>query len=116
MFAAYKTCLMNVTTAIVSIGSQIAVNEDQETKTLIFHGNKKIYFLPKNIYRNFPDLIEIDASKCSIKIVSRENFKKLEKLKKLSLQNNEIEKVQKNSFEDLLSLEVLDLRKNFCLI
>lgn len=107
-----RACFMDTNTRISSIGVTIVQQEDQKTKSLIFQGNKKIYFLPENIYENFPELVELDAKECAIRAVSRDNFRNLQTMKKLNLQNNEIEKIPKNSFEDLVSLEVLDLSKN----
>lgn len=67
--------------------------------------------MPTNLSLSFPDLIGISADFCSIKMVFKENFKNLNKLKELWLSNNQIEKVMGNTFEDLTSLEWLYLRE-----
>lgn len=107
-----RSCFMDITTRISSIGATISPQEDRKTKSLTFQGNKKIHFLPENIYENFPELVELDAKDCAIKAVSKDNFRNLQTMKSLNLQNNELEKISKNYFEDLVSLEVLDLSEN----
>lgn len=107
-----KVCFMNQSTVITSPTTFIALQENRNTNLLTFNGNRKIHFLPENIQGSFPNLKEIDANECSIKEISRQNFKHLKQLMKLKLRGNELVKIPKNCFEDLVALEVLDLRKN----
>jgi Leucine-rich repeat (LRR) protein len=104
---------MNTTTSISTPSTMISSQEDRKTKLLTFNGNRKIQFLPIKIYQTFPDLKEIDANECSVREISVENFRHLKQLMKLTLRGNDLEKIPRNSFEDLFSLEVLDLRKAF---
>lgn len=74
--------------------------------------NKHIFYLPTNLDESFPDLIEIKAFSCNVKSIHKKNFKNLRKLKGLYLNNNQIEKISTNTFEDLQSLERLFLSKS----
>jgi Leucine rich repeat len=78
---------------------------------LKFKDNKKIVYLPVEVDEKYPGLIGYDASKCSIKEISKENFKGLSKLKILWLHHNFIERVDSDTFQDLSSLQVLVLGK-----
>jgi Leucine-rich repeat (LRR) protein len=77
------------------------------------HRNSKITHLPVGVVEAFPSLIGYSATLCSIKIVSKENFVGLKQLKYLSLDFNQIEQINSETFGDLVSLEVLRLGKNF---
>lgn len=78
---------------------------------LRMYGNKKIKFLPLSIDKVIPNLVAYSASHCTIKTISKDNFKNLNKLKELHLRDNLIEKIYGNTFEDLVALEQLNLRK-----
>lgn len=101
-----NTCHMKRTTKIEASGVSISI-KDESVKAIDFDGNKNIRFLPERPAENFPDLLMYDARACSIKAISKENFKGLGKLRRLFLINNHIKKVDSNTFEDLQSLEVL---------
>lgn len=108
-----KTCFMNRTTSIHSTGTTIASTRDGGIEVLMFDGNKKIFYLPKNSYQNFPNLMQYSAWSCSIKSISKDNFKNLSKLKMLYLNLNQIERINSDTFVDLPSLEQVFLRNNF---
>jgi Leucine-rich repeat (LRR) protein len=78
---------------------------------LYFGGNKNVNFLPNFVAEKFPNLLLYGADYCAIKEVMKQNFKGLNKLKKLYLNNNQIEKVVRGTFEDLVDLEALWLSK-----
>lgn len=96
-------------TSIDHFGLTIASVKDDSLNGLTFYGNKKVYFLPINLAKSFPKLVAYGADECSIKIISKDNFKALNKLTYLGLQDNFIERIQTNTFEDLTSLEGLTL-------
>lgn len=104
-----KTCYMKNTTKILKAGSIISLPRDEEMKKLNFRTNKKIFFLPIKISKSFPDLLVLDAGRCSLKKIARESFQGLQNLQKLFLDQNRIEKVPKNTFEDLIELLIIDL-------
>lgn len=104
-------CNMTKTTSIPSKDYTISSEPDANMGIIRFDNNKKISYLPTKIAEKFPNVNKIYASSCSIKEVSNENFKSLSKLKALFLGNNEITKINKNTFEGLTSLEALGLSK-----
>lgn len=99
---------MNQTTIIDSPHANIASSDFNPSKNvLIFRNNKNIYFLPSDVYETFPNLIELDADKCSVFEIFKENFWNLRNLKILRLQENEIRTIPSDAFEDLKELESL---------
>lgn len=74
-------------------------------------GNKKIKFLPENPADSFPSLLIYDARNCLIERISKANFKGLSSLKRVFLQQNEIQQIDYNTFEDLKQLKTLELCK-----
>lgn len=82
---------------------------DETITGLAFKENKKILFLPVLTSRIYPNLIVFSAMDCSLTSVSKENFQNLRKLKRLQLDQNEIESLNTCSFEDLVQLKELYL-------
>lgn len=103
---ALKTCLMHDTTTIDSEGFVISPADSSVLAMTFFH-NKEISFLPIKVYKTFPNLEVYNAESCSLTSVSELNFKKLRKLKFLSLMDNQIERIKSDTFEDLALLETL---------
>jgi Leucine-rich repeat (LRR) protein len=66
-------------------------------------------FLPVNVSQTFDVLVAFSASGNKLASVSKENFSGLARLRLLDLSKNKIKRIQNNTFEDLLSLEVLNL-------
>lgn len=110
-----NTCVMDRQTVIDALGRKISTM-NVDLKGLTFGGNKKIKFLPENVNEIFPNLVTFGAEACSLKIITKENFKMLTKLQALHLEGNGIEAIDNNTFEDLASLKWLFLRKNFCFL
>lgn len=100
-----KTCFMNNSTIIDSVGFAADVTG--------FHmyENKKIQYLPDNVAGKFPSLKVWVEADCSIKSISKANFKNLSQLRLLALHSNEIETISSATFEDLVALETLWLGK-----
>lgn len=107
-----KTCLMNETTSIDEPSVIISSRDDSMFGFWLFN-NKQIHNLPTGVSEKFPNLLGYNAGFCSIKEISRENFKGLTKLKLLFLHYTQIEKISSETFSDLKSLETLALRKIF---
>lgn len=109
------SCLMDYSTTINSHGFTISSTSDDSVGGLVFEGNKKITFLPIDVYKIFPNIIIFDAFECSIKSITRANFINLQKLKKLHLGRNQIVKITSDPFFGLESLEYVSLSKEtFC--
>lgn len=104
-----KACNMLQTTAINSDEVTIFSPKDATVRILNLSDNKKILFLPIRVDKNFPNLTSIDAHGCSLTTISKYPFYNLRSLKQLNLNQNQIEKISFNSFNDLHSLEVLIL-------
>lgn len=86
---------------------------DKSIGALVFYSNTNIFYLPVGVDQSFPNLLGYEAEHCAIKIISRQNFKRLKKLKFLFLAHNQIEKISSNTFNDLKYLTRLDLSENF---
>lgn len=107
---------MDEVTAIDSPDFIIILSKGGEAVTgLRLAENNKISYLPTKIFENFPGLLGIDATSCSVKAVRKENFNYLYNLTLLWLRDNQIEKISGDTFETLTSLQGIDLRKEICL-
>lgn len=104
-----KVCLMDRSTMIDQPGIIITTLNDRFVTGLNFRSNKNIFLLPRNVHLSFPNLLEYDADSCSITKIVGANFKGLKTLKYLDLESNQIESIPSKTFEDLVSLERLDL-------
>lgn len=107
-----KTCKMEKTTATNSTGVKLT-NKDEKITGLRFYRNRKIVFLPENVNEIYPNLLFYFSNSCSIKLVSKIYFREMRKLRGLTLSYNKIEKIPTDTFEDMTSLEKLELRKIF---
>lgn len=103
-----KTCLMLAVTLIGYRGFEISPRDDL-IGGLQMQGNKKIHYLPEKVAETFPNLLIYYAQGCSLKEVSKVNFENLIKLRMLILNWNRIEMICSDTFEDLKSLEHLEL-------
>lgn len=104
-----KSCFMNETTEIDSNRFTIVAPRDSTIEGLYFHKNKRIFYLPVNVHQKFPELEVLTASYCSVKQISKNNFKNLKELKFLWLESNQIKTIPRDTFEDLQSLQKLEL-------
>ncbi|CRK93245.1 CLUMA_CG006788, isoform A [Clunio marinus] len=105
------TCSLNEHNKICSLGYGI-YNQSDDYIVLEFNFNRKIFFLPENIGKNFPKLEEYRAFYGSIKTLTQSNFKDMKNLKQLLLNGNKIERIDSNLFDELSSLETLGLDEN----
>jgi Leucine-rich repeat (LRR) protein len=101
-----QTAISSHEVTILSQGS------DKTVGALILQNNYNVKFLPIVIFMNFPEIEYINADGCLIKWVSFDNFVKLSKLKRLSLNSNQIRIIEDGTFKDLKSLEVLNLSES----
>lgn len=103
-----KMCSVEKSQTISSLRVTFA-NIDDSVKALNFIGNQKISYLPVNVDVNFPNLLFYVVSHCSIQKVAKINFAKLKELIGLSINENQIDKIDADTFEDLISLQYLSL-------
>lgn len=93
--------------------SDFAFTTPDETITEIYaDGNLNLKYLPLNIYEIYPNMIGISFWYCSVVAVSKANFQKLSKIRRLALNQNRISVIENDTFEDLESLEWLLLDNN----
>lgn len=88
-------------------------NLSKSLEILILNENL-IFDLPKSkifIFGN--NLIKFECNTCGITAISKENFKKLPKLKELSLNNNNISFIEDASWNSNSKLNYLNLENNF---
>lgn len=102
-----KTCYMREKTIIDSPHAVFSQDSDKTVTAVFFHNNKKIFYLPVQLDSSFPSLFTLGAAECSIKELSKNNFRNLKKLRKLWLERNHIEQLPKDVFKDLVSIEEL---------
>lgn len=102
---------MNRTTVITESDYTISMPRDDAVEGFDCERNKKISYLPVKIHEKFPNLVVLYADYCNIKAISKANFEKLGKLKRLSLSFNQIVTVNSNTFDDLTALELLWMRE-----
>jgi Leucine rich repeat len=105
-----KTCVMTTTTTIDEPNITISTS-DSSMLGLNMNHNQNAEFLLVQVSESYPNLKGYSAHGCSIKEVSKEHFEGLNKLKHLALSFNQIEKIFSDTFEDLVLLEKLYLRK-----
>lgn len=105
-------CVMNDFTEIKALDVTIAKNDDS-VNGINFSENEKVYYLPIGVHEKFPNLAAYYAYRCSIRGLSKKNFEKLTHLEDLNLSNNEIVKIEYDTFEDLVALEQLHISKCF---
>lgn len=107
-----KSCYIDKTTSIDRPDTEISARDESVTGFWSI-GNGKILFLPIDIDLKFPNLQGYGAERCSIKEISKRNFKGLHKLKGLYLHSNQITKISSDTFSDLKVLEYLGLSEEF---
>lgn len=103
-----KTCDMHLLTKIDD--SNVTISKQKDEISIIFLStNKKISYLPVEVFQKFPHIIIYRASETSIKAISKKNFRNLNKLQVLYLQRNQIETIHYDTFQDLGNLIELHL-------
>lgn len=112
----FKICYMEKMTAISSNSFTISATKDNRMEVLSFQKTRKFsIFLSgfKKIFHSRRFSLLTTAYHCSIKVISKDNFRSLNHLKSLLLGGNHIEKIKSSTLEDLTSLEFLDLGENY---
>lgn len=74
--------------------------------------HNRIVEIPKNFFKNTPNLIEIDFPYNSLNITDSDIFKWTNKLIKIDLSNNQLKSILNEAFVNLTHLKFLDLRNN----
>lgn len=92
-------------TAINSTKFVVAEDRNDEMQGIIFSNNTRIEYLPYKVHLQFPNLIYYMAGGCSIKQISKENFENLNRLERIDLSYNKIQKLSGNTFQGLAKLQ-----------
>jgi hypothetical protein len=100
-------CEMSKETSIEAPNVTISTKRDESNMGLSFYDNKKIFYLPIDVAEKFPNLTFYSAWGCSIKEISKLNFKGMKHLKQLRLTINQIEIIDNDTFQDAVALEIL---------
>lgn len=106
-----KLCEMTENTSIDASGVELGVEKDESVLGIRFYDNKKIFYLPVDVYKSYPNLVIYFAHSCNIKFLLKANFKNLGSVKEVHLDNNRIQKLDGEMFEDMSSLQILYLSK-----
>ncbi|XP_037039519.1 chondroadherin-like [Bradysia coprophila] len=111
------TFMPNNDSVIFADNFRIASDRNESVKSIDFSPhdssqNTAINFLPVDVSTVFPNLVIYDAIRCSIRQITKENFKQLTKLQSLVLIQNNIVRIDENSFDDLVNLKEINLYKN----
>lgn len=96
-------------TAITSNDFLITTARDDSVEGFYAEDNKKLVYLSTNLGEIFPNLIGVHASNCSIKTISKETFKGLNKLRELQLGSNQIAEIGDDYFDHIPSVEKIVL-------
>lgn len=109
-FGSKMTCIL-LEGEIDSAGFFLS-SSDETVEAIDYDSNKLIRYLPENSAEQFPNLMTIYAPRCSIEVISKSNFCGLHKLENLYLQENLIQKIASDTFEDLIMMDTLYLSNN----
>lgn len=99
-----KKCYMQ--SAVID-SKNFSITSDRDETVGGFHAtlNKNLKYLPINLGAKFPNLLALFAGECSIKEVSKINFKGLGKLQHLFLHHNQIEQIDDGTFKHVPAVE-----------
>lgn len=103
-----NVCMLNENVTIDGSDFSFAVR-DHRIEVLFFSPNRNVQFLPVKVANFFPHLQHYRASFCFIKVVLKENFKRLSELTILDLSHNFIVAIHDDTFDDLQNVDVIDL-------
>jgi hypothetical protein len=104
-----NTCWIAGSISFSSPGYKINSSRDETVTGFIAQSLKNMFYLPDSPYEIFPYLQAYSSRGSAVKEISAANFKKLKKLRLLYLDQNQIEKINSDTFNDLESLEWLNL-------
>lgn len=112
-FERFETCCyFNEATMINISDASFAGHENSDVSALLIANNRKVEFLPTDIYKKFPNLEVYFAKGTSVKKISSQNFARLTNLRLLDLSMNELEVIPDDCFQGLTRLYKIDLSKD----
>lgn len=89
--------------------------KDDETRTsttsMIISHQQNVQFLPILLHESFPVLRTYVVSGTTVPKISKKNFENMSKLERLKLEDNQIEVIKSDTFDELVSLETIEISK-----
>ena len=84
-----------------------------DSDVLVFNiKNQKTDYLPRGMTTKYENIEVLNVEESGVKAITRDDFKAMPKLTRLSFFNNKIDIIPNNCFADLVQLEILELAKN----
>lgn len=109
-------CRVKNSTVIDKANVTISDGRQDSVTDIEFEKNTKVEFLPILVHFKFSNVRTYRADHCSIRSITNRNFEHLTKLQNLSLANNQIEMIQRQTFEGLVRLTMIRLSNYFDLL
>jgi len=114
----YLDCRENTCTKLdYPLPSEVAIFTGEVTKdlrdyeSLILHSSN-LANLPRKIFLNLPQLVELDVLECDLQRIERECFKGSKNLRRVNFGGNSLRVLDSNTFELATQLEELNLSDN----
>lgn len=85
---------------------------DSFIESFYIDNDKNVKFIPENVGEKFPNVIVFHVVKTGLTSIAAKDFRNLPNLKEIELNDNEIERVNRNTFKYLLQLEHINLASN----
>lgn len=105
-----NTCAISAN--IDSEGFVIKSDVDTSVEQIDFRRNRQIKFLPRNAGEKFPNLKELYARNCGLKVINDNYFKNMGNLIYFNMNRNKISSIQPDAFKDLTNVERIYLEHN----
>lgn len=103
------TCTIANTAINQGYELNVSPSEGEKVHGFSLNDNQFVKYLPENIEKAFPNLVEYSAINTYLESISAANFEGLSKLKKLNLSDNDLSVIESGTFAELTELEQLDL-------
>lgn len=85
---------------------------DSFIEAFYIDNDKSVKFIPENIGEKFPNVFTFHVVRTGLTSIGAKDFKNLQILKEIELNDNEIERVNRHTFKYLLQLEHINLASN----
>lgn len=105
----HRKCCDNPSIVINSTDFLITSTRDESVEGFGAWYNRKIEYLPSNLGETYPNLVGMQFGHCSIKAITKKNFKFLNKLRQLLLRDNQIGVIADDTFDYIPVVETIHL-------
>lgn len=101
-----KCCELEVGTIVDSPDFTFSVHANYTViEMLIIKDQQDVEFLPISVHESIPMLKEYQVINTPVSKITKKNFEKMYKLRRLLLERNRIEVIRSDTFEDLINLK-----------